>query len=402
MNMLLKECADLTLICNGGRSEVKANKFTILSQCSVLYEMHESVVQESLPLTNFSEHDVQLLVDILHKIVEPITLPLVDIEAAISIMEFVGCSHHATTALLIHMWRFITNMTSAADMIPYARRFVHHAAFRGSFLNRFVSLEPSWTAFSTLLSNCGHMTQSLATYILAHAHILYPTGMLIHILLPLLPKTTTSLHDILQIVGERRPGFFAHYAEIQEVVQTLTQWTTTCCSSCPDSKLLSPFLQFLADAFDVYDPVPSKKITGSSLMFSSTRKNSVLIDVSRVEGSNISSKITKWLTFKRKRRPVEDIRFLVDLRKTEWRARQARKVQFHILAVAKDSNKNVIYADMWHMHEQDDDVDVDEQHRVVISPTQQVVELLRLESLSRVHVNMFFNASPINQLVIFT
>lgn len=390
---LLTECADIHLICNNS-AVVKANKFTLLSKCPVLRDMHQDLpVQGEILLHGLEADQARLAVDVLHGVVQPQDMTAAGLATAIEGLDFLGCA----ITLHGHLWRHVGGYTDAVSMIAYASRFMHHTGFRGAFLNRFVANDPSWTAFCTLLGACGGMTTALARYIVTYAPQLFPTGVVVEELLKLLSPSTVSVDDMLSIF-HGRPGIFAHHHEVHGVTHAMMKWIASKDDIQEDrGKATIPFLRFIIDAFDVHDIVPYRMTTGSTIMFTTSSKVSVLVDFTRTEGRNSSMKPTPWLWLVRKTTPQEDVSVRVDIHKIDKRAREAVHVQIHTLAVARDATRRRIFADAWHFVRGADVHD----EPIGIPLTHNLRELLKLKALETLYVTVFFGAAPINSLVIF-
>lgn len=328
MESLLAQCADLHIKCADG-SIIHANKFTMLSACSVLNQVYEDTKPEdnTLPLTGIPCSWPRIAVDLLHGLKKPFELELRQVTDAQDAFEFLGCKL-LRQSLSNKLWYYLNQFKSQADLVPYVKRMMAEGPeLRTKFLTKFRALGPRWVSVREVFKHAD-MTLESAIFCMARFVHSYPASVVFRDLFDALPASLVTPQSAMMLMSAHSGGTFFHPGELQTVMNCIMRRVPYSRGSMGYEY---DFMRTVLDTMCDFEDAPVRKIGGTSIQYEFSPRVSAFVNVSKKGGGDWTIRIAPWLTLTK---DTNTLHGHLDLFKIPA-AREAVNCQVHITAVAE-------------------------------------------------------------------
>jgi hypothetical protein len=383
MESLLDECADLHILCEG--QTIKANKFTMLSRCTVLKDLHEETGLQganAVPLPGIPASWPRIAVDLLHGIKKPETLCCQDVWDAQDAFEFLGCAT-MKHALVTRLWFFAELTRTQSELLHFVPRIMSTKTHRSRMLSRFRILGPRWVEMRELIRALD-LCMELAIFCMQSLSRIYPAGIVYKEIVENLPASLATSANLMILMSAHPRTSFFHPGEMQLALQAVFACTNPLADSGHERDFISTILMTTKEC----DTVPARRIVASTTGYEGMHRVSAFVDASAKRGADWNLRAASWL---RIRKAGGALHGELDL----WRiasAGLAVSCNVHILAVADDGTANSYKAfDVWRRYEVLDDYVVDfAQYDPGTDAEKEFSELVASPHFKYLHINAFY------------
>lgn len=263
---LLQTCADMVLVC--ADAELPANRYTMLSTCSVLAELvAETECGRGVPLPGIPAAKIAKAIDVIHGICKPAGLSLAETADVQDGFEYLGCTL-MKNALAARMWACLQGSSDVAVVLEHAPRLLHHQLYQKKYLNLHKMLAPSWNDARALLRSVD-VTMPLALFLLDRLTLYFPAGLVYRALLERLPADVKTFQNAMSLLGHEGLGDHFHPTEMAETLDHIAALFPAG-SKC---------LRTLRAALTCYDSLGHPNMHGSVVSFVLAPKRSVLLSI---------------------------------------------------------------------------------------------------------------------------
>jgi hypothetical protein len=383
MESLLEECADLKFKCGDG-SIIHANRFTMLSTCPVLRQVHEETrPDDSFPLIGIPPSWTRIAVDLLHDLKKPSELSLQEAEDAQDAFQFFDCKQ-MRHALSHRLWNFLSKFETQAELVPYIRRIMNDSGnleFKIKFVKKFMALGPRWVSVREIVRNTDLTLESAAFFMTRFARI-YPASIVFREIFERLPLHTRTAQTAMTLISRRVSGVFYHPGELETVMNCVVRY-----SKSDDHE--HSFMKAMLDTMTDYEDAPPRKVGGTTIQYEYTSRISAHMNIAKKRGGNWTARIAPWLSLTKTGNALNGT---LDLMKVPA-ARESRNCQVHLTAVSErrdTSTQKFETVDVWRRFDSiDHALDLGE-YDASDPAEKEFVDIIASNGLLHIHVNVFF------------
>lgn len=286
MKDLLEKCSDIHVRCSDG-DLVAANKFTLLSTCTVLRDMCSEFEDLSvIPMDTLPKRLVEVAIEVIHGVRKIQDLSLEETELCLEGFDIFGCVI-LRKKLLSRLWALISKSTSNDEVFRHGERLLFSELHARDYLNKVKSLCPKWKDFKELFQRV-QLCESVALLCMWRLCKFFSAHLVFEAILDAFPPHVLTLDTCFKIWGSYRTGVYHHPDEI-------VMSTNKVLSKFPECERVH-HLQTISDAFGSYETSPGSKLISTTLTFANEPFTSVLIKVYEPFQGTRSLRIGKFLT----------------------------------------------------------------------------------------------------------